>query len=159
MRFQLILLSLVVLACTGSPLEHEAVTIQGSDITRPTPDPGPDLEVLRQVRSDLNDAVNAEDLEKLLSLVTEDAVWMPPNHPPLVGREAIRHFYQGTFEKYTVDAIVTDEVQKVCHGLWAFARVVVKGSLTPRTGGEAQQFEESGMGIFQKQFGGSERGA
>jgi uncharacterized protein (TIGR02246 family) len=54
-----------------------------------------DAQAIRQVSSDLETAFNAKDLDKILSLYTENSVFMPPNKPLLRGREPLKGFYNG----------------------------------------------------------------
>ena len=56
-----------------------------------------DVEVLHSVRETHDGAVNAGDLEAYLAVFAEDAVLMPPNEPPVVGKEATRAWAQGLF--------------------------------------------------------------
>lgn len=54
-----------------------------------------DAQAIRQVSTDLETAFNAKDVDKLLSLYTENSVFMPPNKPLLRGREPLKGFYKG----------------------------------------------------------------
>ena len=61
--------------------------------TVPTQDPG---EVRRVIERHNSDAVRwyaSGDSDSIASMFAEDAWQMPPNNPPLVGREAIRQFW------------------------------------------------------------------
>ena len=55
--------------------------------------PRAEVEAILQVVEDLDRAENAGDLEQLLSLLTDDVVWMPPGEPALVGKDALRDWY------------------------------------------------------------------
>jgi ketosteroid isomerase-like protein len=52
-----------------------------------------DAQAIRQAASDLETAFNAKDMDRILSLYTENSVFMPPNKPLLRGREPLRGFY------------------------------------------------------------------
>jgi ketosteroid isomerase-like protein len=54
-----------------------------------------DAQAIRQASSDLETAFNAKDLDKILSLYTENSVFMPPNKPLLRGRDPLKSFYSG----------------------------------------------------------------
>ena len=70
-----------------------------------------DAQAIRQVSTDLETAFNAKDKDKILSLYTENSVFMPPNKPLLRGREPLSGFYQGLLTagahdlKLTVDDV------------------------------------------------------
>jgi ketosteroid isomerase-like protein len=70
-----------------------------------------DAQALRQVSSELETSFNAKDTEKILSLYTENSVFMPPNKPLLRGREPLKSFYNSLLSggshdlKLTVDDV------------------------------------------------------
>jgi ketosteroid isomerase-like protein len=69
--------------------------------------------------------------------ITDDAVWMPPDVAPLVGKEAVRSFYQGLFAQVELEGHLSPENQELhIFGDWAVFRGVVVGSVRPRGGGE-----------------------
>jgi uncharacterized protein (TIGR02246 family) len=49
-----------------------------------------DISALRSVVDELVQACLNKDWDKFASLLTEDAVWMPPDQPIVVGRKAVR---------------------------------------------------------------------
>lgn len=49
---------------------------------------------LRALKSDMEQALNARDLERMLSHVTEDVVFTTMNNDVLVGKEALRTYYE-----------------------------------------------------------------
>ncbi len=54
-----------------------------------------DQQAMRQATSTLESSFNAKDVDKILSLYTENAVFMPPNKPLLRGRGSLKGFYDG----------------------------------------------------------------
>ncbi len=62
-----------------------------------------DLEAIDQVRMDFNAASSESDAEALAELLDIDAVWMPPGHEPVVGREAIKAYYAKRFAEQRSD--------------------------------------------------------
>jgi uncharacterized protein (TIGR02246 family) len=80
-------------ACAGSARDNEF---------------GPsDAQAIRQVSADLETAFNAKDVDKILSLYTENSVFMPPNKPVLRGRDPLRSFYNGLLSGGSHDLKVT----------------------------------------------------
>ncbi|MEZ6241618.1 MAG: DUF4440 domain-containing protein [Phycisphaerales bacterium] len=48
------------------------------------------------------DAINANDLEAILAVMTEDVVFMPPNGPRVVGKAAVREWAAPYMQAYTI---------------------------------------------------------
>ncbi|MGX7707816.1 YybH family protein [Methylobacterium sp. Gmos1] len=75
-------------------------------------------------------ALNASDLDKVLSVFAPDGVFMAPNSPSTVGADAIRAAYNGIFQTITFDTELTvEEVVQVAPD-WAFARTSSNGHVT-----------------------------
>ena len=68
-----------------------------------------DAQAIRQVSSDLETAFNAKDVDKILSLYTDNSVFMPPNKPVLRGRDPLRGFYNGLLSGGSRDLKITVE--------------------------------------------------
>ena len=62
-----------------------------------------EIEQVRAVSAAYLESVQAGDADKAAELFTDDAVMMPPNGPPIVGREAIRQRLQKTGPQPTLD--------------------------------------------------------
>jgi Ketosteroid isomerase homolog len=67
----------------------------------------PDQQAIRAVTSTLESAFNAKDVEKILTVYTENAVFMPPNKPLLRGRAALKGFYDGLLNGGSKDLKIT----------------------------------------------------
>lgn len=50
---------------------------------------------IRKIGNEWAQHWNAGDLDKLVAAYAADAVYLPPHHPAVHGREAIRHYLQG----------------------------------------------------------------
>ena len=55
----------------------------------------PDQQAIRAATSTLETSFNANDIDKILTLYTENSVFMPPNKPLLRGRDELKQFYDG----------------------------------------------------------------
>ncbi len=66
-----------------------------------------DSQAIRQAISTLESSFNAKDVEKLLALYTENAVFMPPNKPLLRGRASLKGFYDALFASGATDLKMT----------------------------------------------------
>ena len=116
-------------------------------------DESPIAEIL-QVRDAWIAAVKAKDVDRLLSLLTEDAVFMHPNRPAVIGRAANRADLVTAFEKFQVDQrVVSDET--VVAGEWAFDRAHVTTTITPVSGGNPVTVRSKTITILRRQPDGS----
>jgi len=113
-----------------------------------------DVGAIKRVNEDLIDAFNAGDAAAAVALVMDDAVDLPPNHPPVIGKEAIRSFVQSDFDRSTwhfIDEIVEVEVAGDLAVIWSSYSV----TLTFKDDG--RQIENSGkwLKVLKKQPDGS----
>lgn len=75
-------------------------------------------------------ALNASDVDKVLTVFASDGVFMAPNNPSAVGTDAIRRAYDGIFQTITFATELTvDEVVHVAPR-WAFVRTRSNGHVT-----------------------------
>jgi uncharacterized protein (TIGR02246 family) len=100
-----------------------------------------DVENIRQVSAAIDSAFVTGDAAAMAALVTEDAVWMPPEESTITGRAAIQKRYTKLFSELrsrfenVSHSLEVDEV-RVC-GDWAISRGRYRLELTlvnvPRT--------------------------
>jgi ketosteroid isomerase-like protein len=69
----------------------------------------PDAQAIRQATTVLETAFNAKDVEKILSLYTDNSVFMPPNKPLLRGRGSLKGFYESLLNSGATDLKLTPE--------------------------------------------------
>ena len=97
-------------------------------------------------------AFNESNLDLFMSLVADDAVWMPPGASILIGKAAIRNWQN--FDKMNFDAtIFTDEIE-IC-GDWAFQRVHWEFSWTLKDSNETTLSKSKEIFIYRRQSDGS----
>jgi len=75
-------------------------------------------------------ALNANDVEGVAQLFTDDAVLLPPNAPSAVGIQAVRAAYTGIFQAIDLDLTFEIAEVKVVAPDWAFLRSTSKGTIT-----------------------------
>lgn len=116
-----------------------------------------ELKAINKLQKQVDAAIIAGDTDGYVALIADDAVLMPPNAPPVIGKDAIRSWNQAMsrrfrFKNYTP---VDDEV--VLAGKWAFRRARATWTLTPTAGG--QPIHDSGkfIIIYERQPDGSWR--
>lgn len=101
-------------------------------------------------------SLNSGDVDRWISLWTEDGVQMPPGSPPVVGKEQIRTTMRAILDRFAFDMAVTPMEIRAA-GDWAFSRGVYKATMTPRDGGRAVLVDGKYMTILQRQADGSWR--
>lgn len=75
-------------------------------------------------------AVNAGNLDELMSLWADDGVLLPPDQPATVGKEAIRAWYQGMFGQFDAEATMRPAETHIASD-WGFDRGTYTLTLTP----------------------------
>lgn len=68
-------------------------------LVEPKVDVETDIQAIRDITDKWQIAINAGDLDTLMSFYSEDAIKIPPNESAVVGKEAIRSGQQKLFEK------------------------------------------------------------
>ena len=114
-----------------------------------------DAQAITQARDAGCAAFNAGDVEKFIKVwVDDDAIFMHPNEPPMVGKAEIQKWLETLFLHYCVQQMLASE-ELVIAGDWAFERLSVHETFTPKTGGEAVRNEGKGIDIYRRQSDGS----
>ena len=149
MKKLFIVIPLVILLCfTFGCQQAEEVA------EKPTVDVEADIAAMKKIQDEFRAALNAGDIDKLVSFHSDDAVRIPPNKPALIGKEAIREDFQQFFDQFIqeqenvlVDVRVSGDLGYYC-GTWTDID-------TPKAGGEPLKFNGSFVLINQKQPDGS----
>jgi len=113
-----------------------------------------DVAAIKSSTEEYDATLKAGDLDSWMSLYTDDAVRMPPNMPALVGKDAIRNFYQPILEQYVIDINETCEEVIVC-GDWAFIRGTYTYTMTPKVGGDPSLDSGKWIALHKRQSDGS----
>lgn len=85
-----------------------------------------DVEKIHQISVAIDGAFVAGDAAAMAALVTEDAVWMPPEEPAITGRAAIHKRYANIFSELrsrfeNISHLLEVDDVRVC-GDWAISR-------------------------------------
>ena len=59
-----------------------------------------DVKAIQQLTERWIAAVNAQEIEPLLGLVTDDVIFLPPSGPPIQGKEAVGDLYRSIFTQF-----------------------------------------------------------
>ena len=113
---------------------------------------GSDEAAIRAVHSSWIDAVNAGDLPRLLTLMTDDVLFLSPGKEPSGSRE----FRSGFLTAHQHSSIhCVSEIEEVAvFGQIAYTRCRDSLSVKPRSGGEAIELAGHRITIYRKQADG-----
>ena len=101
-------------------------------------------------------AINSNNLDSLLGMLTDDVVFMAPNEKPYVGKAALRPWLEGYLAAYKTHW--DKPVQEfVVNGEWAFERYSYTSTDTPLAGGEAVVGTGWGLVIYHRDADGKWR--
>jgi len=113
-----------------------------------------DIEALKKIEEEWAAANTSGDTNKLVSLFTDNAVNIPPNEPALIGKEAIRDWFQQDFDQFTMEEDGTVVDVQVAGDL-AFTHGTLTIIRTPKAGGESLKSKGSWVTIYRKQSDGT----
>jgi uncharacterized protein (TIGR02246 family) len=99
-------------------------------------------------------SLNAGDIDRWMALWTEDGVQLPPDEPPVVGKEKIRARNGAVLQMFRFEIGITNQEVSTA-GDWAYSRGSYRATLTPRTGGAAIPVDGKYMTILARQPGGT----
>ncbi len=68
-----------------------------------------DVAAIKRLIAEYETATNAGDVDGRVAAYAEDAVWIRPNGPDLIGKEAIREQYQRQSDRNTYEVTITPE--------------------------------------------------
>ena len=97
---------------------------------------------------------NAGDFDSFGTSWTEDVVWLPPDAPVVIGKEAILDYARPFFELYSIHQEITVEEIKVS-GRIAFARSSNSEKYSPKGEGGAIETNFKAIFIFQRKNDGT----
>ena len=105
---------------------------------------------LTRAHEDYLAAINANDAAAVLALLTDDAVYLPPNAPAGAGKAAIRPWLEGYFAAYRTHwEKATREL--VAAGDWALEYAAERVTDTPVAGGAAVEDVCKGLIVYRRQ--------
>jgi len=99
-------------------------------------------------------ALKAGDVDRLMSMVTDDVVAMHPNGRTTRGRQELAEDFRRFFLSFRMDQTVTSE-ETVVAGEWAFDRARVSAQIAPIAGGETSQVNSEVIVILRRDREGS----
>ena len=112
-----------------------------------------DNEKIREVVATWMRATAEGDLETVLSLIAEDAVFLLPDQPPMRGREAFAVALRSVLGQVRIEG--KPDIQEIhVAGDYAFCRNQLSLTVTPLQSGPAQRRAGPTLSVFRKEPGG-----
>lgn len=91
-----------------------------------------------QKRQEWISAVNAGDVEKYLSILSENIIWFPPVGQVISGKAEFREWVEPFFEKFNYDFYLSQIKTKI-NGSWSIERGIFTSKMIPLTGGNPME--------------------
>lgn len=113
-----------------------------------------DREAIRKLGEEWENAVESKDIGRILALITDDVVFMPPGAPSIVGKKAVEETYRALFMRYSIQQTFAPEEIQVGAD-WAFARGVDVLTLVPLDGNVPIVVRARGVSILKREQDGS----
>ncbi len=113
-----------------------------------------DLATIRKATSELLAAVNACDVNRVVDLWADDGVLMPPAHPSVHGRAALREYFGRLFlrARFAFE-FTSSEIEIVTDA--AFERVGYKVTIWPTDGQSPTEDCGKGLHVYRRQLDGT----
>jgi uncharacterized protein (TIGR02246 family) len=109
-----------------------------------------DKQLIRDLIDEWAQASLAEDLDKVLLLMDEDAVFLRAGHPPMRGRKAFAEQFQQMQGKMRIEA--NNDIQEIeVSGDLAYCWNELSVTITPLKGGAPMRRRGPTLTIFRKQ--------
>jgi ketosteroid isomerase-like protein len=143
------LLSLTVAGCTAQAPERTGgeTTAPGASASDASAHQAHDAYVT---------AINSNDLDTVLGVLTDDVVYLSAHEAPMVGKAAVRPWLEGYLKTYRTH---WDKPVKefIVNGAWAFERYSYTSTDTPIAGGDAVTDTGWGLVIYHRDADGKWR--
>lgn len=112
-----------------------------------------DEQQIRELIATCMRATAEGDLAQVLSLMTEDVVFLQAGQPPMRGRDAFADGFRAALQKFRIEGV--SEIQEIrIAGDQAFCWTQLSLTLTPLLGGSPRKRTGSTLSIFLKESDG-----
>jgi len=109
-----------------------------------------DKTAIRELDREMVDALNARDIDRYLSFFADEAIWMPPNSPAVVGKASIRELvsqlleipdYTVTHHPHTIKVSISGDLAYLFY-VYEFLVKEAKGETVIERGKDISVFEK-----------------
>jgi ketosteroid isomerase-like protein len=101
-------------------------------------------------------AIRAGDIARYLAILSDDALFLPPNSKPMGGGE-LREWLRDFVERFTIEWRSFVHEDAVVVGDLAYHRYSYSWTVTPKSGGEPTLAHGKGMHILRRQADGARK--
>ena len=113
-----------------------------------------DQDRIRSLSQAWIEAMRAKDIDRVLSMIEDNAVFLPPGSPPVRGRDEVTKMLHTFYSRCNPEqSIAFGEIQ-IC-GDWAFTWGQETMTATPVSGGPPLTMRGHGLSILRRQPDGS----
>jgi uncharacterized protein (TIGR02246 family) len=113
-----------------------------------------DEKSIREVLTRWHAATAEGDVDSVLELMSEDAIFLVPGQPPMRGRQEFGTRLRKILQTHRIDS--SGEVQEIAvSGDLAYCWAVLEVKVIPLAGGEAIERSGNALSIFRRQADGS----
>jgi len=109
---------------------------------------------IKELQAAWINALKAADIDRLMSMVTEDVVAAHPNGRTTHGKQELADDFRRFFRNFRMDQTATSD-ETIVAGEWAFDRASVSTRIVPVAGGEPSQVNSEVIVILRRGTGGS----
>ncbi len=113
--------------------------------------PSESTDLLVAARQDYQDALKTRDVDKLLSLVDPEAVWMPPNDTTLYGAAEVGEWWKEYFDYFRITSIAEPENEVMISGEFAIEQSNYMIAISPIKGGQRIRDDGRMLRIWKRQ--------
>lgn len=109
-----------------------------------------DERAIRDLYATWRHAMVQEDLDGMLKLVTDDAVFLVPGQPPVRGKQQFAELFEAARGQFRIE--LESEFDEISlHDDWAYVCSRLAVAMTPKTGGEPVHRAGHTLTILHKQ--------
>ena len=126
----------------------------GCETDRREADINADTAAIKTVSEQAAEAWMAGDWNTLAGFYTDDTIWMPPDEPPLRGKNELRAWVESLWNDYTYVDLRMPSEEIVVIDDWAYERHSELVEVYEVVGGP-MQYEQKGVRIFRREEDGS----
>lgn len=146
--FMLLLSVLIITACTTAPPAVEVVVDD-------TAQEEADIQAIHRFFEQWDEAANAGDDAANVLRVTDDIIWMEPNRPAIVGKDALLEDFQSSSEDHSWQDMKTVVEEIRLANDWAYVRSSYSATMVPKDGGDPSPRLGKIVDILERQSDGS----
>jgi uncharacterized protein (TIGR02246 family) len=113
-----------------------------------------DLNAVKDVMGQFAMAINSGNLDAWMALWADDGIQMFPGAPSRVGKRQIYEGMKPAFDQFILEMKILNEELRVSGDI-AFARGTYTESLTPKAGGEKEDYDGKYLTVLERQSDGT----